>query len=476
MMEKVYKFIESNHMIEQGDTVILGLSGGADSVYLFHVLLELRNSGKIQLVCVHVNHGLRGESADRDESFVISLCEKFHVKYEIYHENVEFISQNRKQSLEEAGRYVRLEDFQKTMIAEHGTKLALAHHQNDSAETLLMNLARGTGLKGLCGIEPVRGNVIRPLLSLTRQEIESELAERGIAYCQDETNAGVDYTRNRIRHLVLPVLEEQVNAKAVVHMNETMRQMQRLWEYMQEQRIHAEKKCMKIDEMGRIVFLQEMFWLEPRLIQEMLVKHALEIISENRQNLLFTHVMAVLDLFQKQCGKTCDLPYGILATRIYEGVRLQKKSQETKKQEEGVHSMCISLQIPGETYLPSHKLTICSRILEIGRDFSVNQIPQKPYTKWFDYDIIKGGLIVRGRQQGDWIVIDRTGKRQKIKSYFINAKIAASERDQKLLIARENEVLWVVGHRMSSAYQVTDQTRRVLEIKIMEEESNVRED
>ena len=200
-MEKVRAYIEKQHMILAEDHIIAGISGGADSVCLFFVLLDLRDRMGISFTAVHVNHGLRGEAANRDEEFVRELCGQYGIPLEVFRVDLESISKKRKQSLEECGRNIRREAFEQIRERCGGTKIALAHHQNDNAETLLWNLARGTGLTGLGGIRPVNGRYIRPLLCLDRNEIEDLLRQRGQGYCTDDTNGDTEYTRNKLRHL-----------------------------------------------------------------------------------------------------------------------------------------------------------------------------------------------------------------------------------------------------------------------------------
>ncbi len=164
LIDKVNAYIDKYQMIKDGDHVVAGISGGPDSVCLFFVLLKLQKQKAFSLTAVHINHGLRGEDADADERFVVELCEKYQVPLEIFRVDLELIAGKRKQSLEEAGREVRREAFQSVLEKYGGNRIALAHHQNDNAETLLWNLARGTGLHGLCGIRPVNGVWIRPTM------------------------------------------------------------------------------------------------------------------------------------------------------------------------------------------------------------------------------------------------------------------------------------------------------------------------
>ncbi|MBC5684708.1 MULTISPECIES: tRNA lysidine(34) synthetase TilS [Clostridia] len=470
-MKRIEKFIQKYHMLTCGDKVIAGVSGGADSVCLFLMLLELREKIGFDLIAVHVHHGLRGEAADQDQRFVEALCEQHRIPLEIFRVNLESIAKKRKQSLEEAGRMVRREAFDSVCQKYGGNKIALAHHQNDNAETLLWNLSRGTGLDGLGGIRPVNGKFIRPLLCMNRKEIEEYLSKRKQSYCIDETNAGTDYTRNKLRHLVLPILEEQVNSAAVRHMNETMEQIWELQEYMQEQVEAAYQECVQehSEKACWIQIQQNSFETFPELIKKMVIRKGMEQVGGKKRDLSHKHVDVMMELMNKQVGRTLDLPYEMHAKRNYEGIRLEKRrtysSGEEKKAE--IMQECMSeLNIPGEIILADRNLKVRCKILEKPKNLSIKDIPQKIYTKWFDYDIIKSSLYIRTRQAGDNIVIDEKGHQKKLKSWFVDEKIPKEVRDSQLLLAENNDILWVLGHRMSQAYQVKQSTKWILQIEV----------
>ena len=470
-MKRIEKFIQKYHMLTCGDRVIAGVSGGADSVCLFLMLLELREKIGFDLIAVHVHHGLRGEAADQDQQFVEALCEQHRIPLEIFRVNLESIAKKRKQSLEEAGRMVRREAFDSVCKKYGGNKIALAHHQNDNAETLLWNLSRGTGLDGLGGIRPVNGKFIRPLLCMNRKEIEEYLAKRKQSYCIDETNAGTDYTRNKLRHLVLPILEEQVNSAAVRHMNETMEQIWELQEYMQEQVEAAYQECVQehFEKACWIQIQQKSFETFPELIKKMVIRKGMEQVGGKKRDLSHKHVDVMMELMNKQVGRTLDLPYEMHAKRNYEGVRLEKQRTYSSGEEKkaGIIQECMAeLNIPGETILADRNLKLRCKILEKPKNLSIKDIPQKIYTKWFDYGIIKSSLYIRTRQAGDTIVIDEKGHQKKLKNWFVDEKIPKEVRDSQLLLAENNEILWVLGHRMSQAYQVKQSTKWILQIEV----------
>ena len=470
-MKRIEKFIQKYHMLTCGDRVIAGVSGGADSVCLFLMLLELREKIGFDLIAVHVHHGLRGEAADQDQRFVEALCEQHRIPLEIFRVNLESIAKKRKQSLEEAGRMVRREAFDSVCKKYGGNKIALAHHQNDNAETLLWNLSRGTGLDGLGGIRPVNGKFIRPLLCMNRKEIEEYLAKRKQSYCIDETNAETDYTRNKLRHLVLPILEEQVNSAVVRHMNETMEQIWELQEYMQEQVEAAYQECVQehFEKACWIQIQQKSFETFPELIKKMVIRKGMEQVGGKKRDLSHKHVDVMMELMNKQVGRTLDLPYEMHAKRNYEGIRLEKQRTYSFGEEKKAEIMqeCMSeLNIPGETILADRNLKLRCKILEKPKNLSIKDIPQKIYTKWFDYGIIKSSLYIRTRQAGDTIVIDEKGHQKKLKNWFVDEKIPKEVRDSQLLLAENNEILWVLGHRMSQAYQVKQSTKWILQIEV----------
>lgn len=505
--EKAETLIRKYNMIEENDVVIAGVSGGADSVCLLFVLCALKEKYNFSIRVCHVNHGLRGADADADEQFVKELCRKLNVPCRVFRRDVELIARNRKQSPEEAGRMVRREAFEIMCREEGGTRIAAAHHCDDNAETILLNLARGTGIRGLCGIRPVYGKWIRPLLGVSRKEIEAALSEAGITWCKDMSNDDDIYTRNRIRHHILPAFQTQVNPETVRHLNELSRQAREIWEYISRGVENAWRQCVVLTqgEPSAPEIREEPFRTEMPAVQKQLIHRCICTAAGKSRDVETVHVEAVLQLFNRQAGKRLSLPFGVTAYRTYEGVLLKKNIPEKKTKassgedvggsspeacrENGkiaeAGSREIQLKIPGETRVPGTSFSIYCRVYERrtdnfmlygGEEDREIRIPQKSYTKCFDYDIIKHTASVRKRRPGDYFIISRNGGRQKLKSYFINEKIPRPDRDRIFLIADGNHIMWIPGMRMSACYQISKETKRVLEIKITEEKENGRED
>ncbi|SHK19371.1 tRNA(Ile)-lysidine synthase [Hespellia stercorisuis DSM 15480] len=510
--------------------MIVGVSGGVDSVCLFFVLLELQKEYSFEMIVVHVNHQLRAQAADEDEQFVEMLCKEHRVLCVSRQIDVRKVAEKSGCSLEEAGRNVRRSAFAQVRQEYGGTKVVMAHHKNDNAETLLMNLARGTGLRGMGGMSPVRGSVIRPLLCVERREIMEYARSRLIAYRTDESNISDDYTRNRVRNHVLPFFEEHVNRQSVEHINAAMSQMREIQRYMEDQVNLAFAQCVAdrgAENPGKggmeLLIRKSEYEKQAEVIGRMILIRCISQVAQKERDITRIHIRAVRELFDRQVGRSLDLPYGLLAVRDYEGVVIRRRSARS---EPGIEP--VELQIPGVTTIPDLGVTINCTILENREDFSVNQIPQKTYTKWFDYDImstseapcshewrkakgdhdsckaasstesanhdimstseapclhewrkakgdhdiIKDKLTVRTRQTGDYISIDKNGGTQKLKSYFINNKIPGEVRDTLLLIAQNNQIHWIPGYRMGIDCQINEYTKKVLQIKVEQDGGN----
>ena len=463
MLEKVKSYVEKWQMLTSEDCVVVGVSGGADSVCLLLVLLELQKEIGFEVVAVHVNHGLRGADADEDEAFVKQFCMELGVPLETYFTDVESIAKERKLSTEEAGREVRRECFEQVRIKYNGTKIALEHHQNDNAETFLFRLARGTGLKGLGGMAPVKDAYIRPLLCVERSEIEAYLQEQGISYCTDVTNESDAYTRNRIRNHMISYLETEINPKTVEHMSETMERMRQVQDYLEQQTEGYLKSCVTQTELGYLIS-EEKYREVPEVLKPMLLKEVLVWLCQKEKDLEGVHLKKIQELFDKQTGRKIDLPYQMEAKRVYDGVEIYR---ETEKEDSISEELHFDLQKKEATYQWENKKICCQILNKLKID---GETLEKSHTKRFDCDIIKNGISFRTRRPGDYITIHPDGRTQKLKTYFINEKIPQKERDKILLVADGSHILWIVGYRVNCAYETKENTNCVLEIHIDEGE------
>ena len=462
MYERIKAYVRKWGMLEKSDIVIAGISGGPDSICLLCVLIDLSREIGFQIAAVHVNHGLRGAEADADEAYVSRFCEERGIPLMVRHTDVRAIAAERKLSGEEAGREVRREAYEEAVRKYGGTRIALAHHMNDNAETLLLNMARGTGVRGMAGIRPVNGPYIRPLLCVKRREIEQYLEENHIHYCIDRTNMEDIYTRNRIRNHIIPCLEEQINSRTVEHLEELAEQMGELSNYVERQAGKAYARCVRqVQASGtemsvgeEAVLDVERFLEEDPAIRPYVVRMLLSRAAKREKDIEAVHVRSVEALTQMQSGRKISLPYGLCAERRYGEVHIYRETEKKNPARTGWSREDVSFRVFSCEKMP-------------------DSFPQTPYTKWFDYDIIKNSVVIRNRQPGDYITIDDQGNTQKIKKFFINEKIPNRDRDHVLLVADGSHIMWIVGYRQDKSYQVSEQTRRILEIRINGGEEHV---
>lgn len=310
MKDKVFKTILEHELIARGERVVCGVSGGADSVAMLHALYALQDKIGYTVVAAHLNHGLRGDESDRDATFVQNLCQDLNVP--LYSEKIKLESVDT--GLEERARIARYDFFDRACNKYHGTKIATAHNANDTLETVLFHLTRGTGLRGLCGIPIKRGNIIRPMLEVTREEIENYLHEQGIDWVHDSSNDSEDYTRNLIRHKIVPQLMH-INVHAVENSTRSIKLLRQ-----DEQALMSMAKNWlenQNQEYLSVCTAQLPTAVAARVIREYVKKE-----EENiNQDLEFKHICAIINLMRqtKTTGKL-SLPGGICAVRAQDRV------------------------------------------------------------------------------------------------------------------------------------------------------------
>lgn len=458
--DKVKDFVKENEMLARNCAVIAGVSGGNDSMTMLHLLRRLREIWHFHLRVVHVNHGIRGAEADRDQRMVETVCTEWNIPCSVYRYDVPELSVKWKLGTEETGRIVRRQAFDaethKCRKQYAVVRTALAHNKNDLAETMLHHLARGTGLRGLCSLKPVNGEVIRPLLCLERREIDDYIRECGIPSVLDSTNLEDEYTRNRIRRHLLPVMEREINAKTVEHMAETSRLLSEAEEFLTDEA--AQLAADYYREPDGSYCLGEGFFQKKQILKSYGVRTILEKLSGRSRDLTQTHIRQVLELYSCRVSKRISLPYGLEAVRTYDGVILRKKIQQ-KPGTEGRKEQEIPLPATSEEVeTPFGRFTI--KVFS----YSGEKILEKKYTKWFDCDKINCELTVRTRRSGDYMAVSQSGGHKKLTRCMIDDKIPGELRGKLPLVVDGNEVLWIVGGRINERYKITSETGRVLEI------------
>ena len=483
LFDKVQKQIKKQNMISVKDVVMVGLSGGADSICLLLVLYKLQEQMEFSLEAIHVEHGIRGEESRQDAFFVQQLCKELQVPCDVVSIDVPGFAKEQGIGLEEAARILRYEIFEQR-AKETNAKIALAHHREDNAETILFQMARGSSLTGLCGMQPIRRSAsgviyIRPFLQIHRKEIELFLAEKNQRYCIDSTNQELEYSRNYLRNVILPEFQK-LNTQAVAHINETAEQLGEIRDFLDDQievywkqivtveEVYGQENCNILLDIPKLKVLHV-------VLQKGLIYKAIGMISGGKKDISSVHVEQVRNLMDCQSGKECSLPNGLVAIkenttiRLYASNKSEYIMEETQKIEISKSQLRESLEAKNAQTVRfgSNGEQILISVFE-KTDLEM-EIPRKTYTKWFDYDKIKDGFCIRTRQSGDYLICDVFGHRKKLKQYFVDEKIPVTQRDKIVLLAQESQVLWVIGGRISEYAKVTEETQRIVEITYKEE-------
>lgn len=477
MLAKIQQWMDQYDMLAAGDFVIAAISGGADSVCLLSVLHKLASFGGWQVRALHMHHGIRGEEADRDEDFVRKLCKDMQIPLTVIHEDVPSYAKERRLSEEEAGRILRYEALEEAAVRweeeskkpEGTVKIAVAHHQDDSAETILHHLLRGSGFRGLSGIPPVKGRRIRPLLCVRRDEILNYLIENGYAWCEDSTNTDSSYTRNRIRRELIPLMTEKVNPRAVeniLHAGELIAQAD---EYLEQEAAWIFGMSGRV-EGGRTGVTLDVFCGQKPIMRSYILRLMLDQTAPGQKDLTGKHYEALDRLAFGRPGGHLDLPGELIAGRDYRELWIGLSGEAEWKElpgemadGEGVPAVWDPSEGSGEA--GGLVFTTFSRQNE-------GKIPKNQYTKWFDYDRIKNTLSVRTRRSGDYITL-AGGGRKSVSRYMIDEKIPRNERDQIQMLAEGSHVLWIIGFRISEYYKVTEETTHILQAGKTEDKTDV---
>lgn len=424
-LQEFKDYIKAHSMITAGDTVIVGLSGGIDSVTLLCILNELKDELQISLMAVHVNHGIRGEEAMHDEIFAKMLCENLGVPFKVFHFNCPAVSKETGESLEECGRRLRYESFSSLCENTQSFKIATAHNADDNAETVIFNITRGASVKGASGIPPVRGNIIRPLLFASRESIESYVEQNSLFYVIDSSNLTDDYTRNKIRHNVLTELKK-INPQCIESFTRFSKSAAEAADFIEKE---AEKSLIASKTDENRYSASKLKKLHPAVLKEALFIAVTNFCGISPSYLRLGEILRVLNN-----GGKIQL-YG---NNFFE---VNGDSAVFYK----VNTKCATLmEIPVNTLPFSEKYGNFAVAIKKYTNNS-KKINQLVLDNLIDYDKIVGIPILRTRREGDSFTLPRRKVTKTLKKLFNEAKIPPYERDSLPIISDELGVVWVCG-------------------------------
>lgn len=435
--EKIADYINKNNMLNKNGKVLCGLSGGADSVCLTYVLKRLG----YEVYALHVEHGIRGEEALRDLAFAKEFCEKYGIEFFSEHADIPKRAKEEKLSIETCARNERY-----ALLREYAQKLncpiAVAHNKNDQAETVLMHLVRGSGLNGLCGMDGVSGNIIRPLLCTERSEIEEYLNSNNLHFVTDSTNNDSNYSRNRMRLEVMPQLKN-INGSvtdSIFSCSELLKGYRDFFEDICEKEfssllLYSDKNKLKL----------KICELNP-ILRDGIIRLAIKKINGHTVDLEKKHTEDIASLFFKQSGKEIHLPFSLRVRREFDTLVFFKSED---------FSYCEYEFLQNKTYA-FQNTTVYSKFCQSAKkEFN---------TEYVDFDLLPPNLTLRTRQSGDRISPLGLNGSMTLKKYFIDKKIPKDIRDTLPLIASGSEILVILGITVSEKVKVSENTKKILKI------------
>lgn len=458
IIKKIIAYNEKEKLFQKGDKILVGLSGGADSVCLLYSLWKISKEWNLSLHAIHIHHGLRGEEADKDAFFSEQTARQWGVPFSLVRTDIRKLSKENGWSEEEAGRRFRYATFEQYREQLKADKIAVAHHEDDQAETVLFHLFRGTGPRGLAGIPAKRGCIIRPLLGISRAEIESCLQEEKIAYATDKTNFSDIYSRNKLRLTLLPWVKEELNSQAAKHVASAAQKVAKWRDYIEEQGAVACEKVCEEKEGGVRIHIPSFLSLE-EVVRDEVLRQIFEKILPGARDIGQVHYAQIMALTTSKTGHLAEFPGGVRAVREYEYLCFLKREEDIffERKKEIIIPPCTHILQKNGKKIPLH--------FEVKkREELPGEIPQKDYTKWLDYDMIRSNLVLRNPQEGDYLILNDQGHKKKLSRYYIDRKVPLNERAGQMVLADENHVVWALPDRISALCKVSENTKNVLVI------------
>ncbi len=437
MLKKVQEFIHTNQLLAENERVLVGVSGGADSVVLLDILVKL----KYDCIVAHCNFHLRGAESDRDEIFVKKLAKTYNLTYKkVDFDTISYVKTH-KISIEMAARELRYNWFEKMATETKATSIAVAHHADDNIETVLLNLGRGTGLKGITGMEMRNGKVVRPLLNCYREEIEQYAEQNNLEYVTDSTNTENEYKRNKIRNQIIPLLAE-LNPSVKATFSQNIRNFKAAWNIYSDKIEQIKALIVKVKDSQAFIHIQ-------RLKQQTEAQNVLfEILSEYNFN-----SKVVEDIF--------------VGLDSNSGLIYHSPTHRLLKDREQLIIDEIKETSDAEFLIPEGKSEICEPIKLTFRGFERTEgfKPSKTAdTIHIDADKVKFPLRIRKWQQGDRFQPFGMTQNKKLSDFFIDEKLSIYEKENCYLLISDNEIVWVIGMRLDNRFRVDKETRNILEI------------
>lgn len=444
LIRKIHQFIKKKGLLRPGQKLVVAVSGGIDSVVMLDALVQLSEMWKYELSAAHVNFQLRGNESDKDEKFVQRLAERYDLPFHNKRSKTKKIAKEMNQSLQETARDIRYSFFDTLKKSLNADLIVTAHNANDNAETMILNLLRGSGIDGLAGIPVQRDSIIRPLLCVTRKEISQYAKKRNLKFREDSSNSKDDYTRNFLRNNVIPKLEKRINPS----LNETLFNEADLFRSMVN---FANKETVKI--YNNIVTLtridiDKLSDVDP-FIRQSIVRRLLKELNIEPS---FALISSILELEGEQKGSTIEINKKWIAERQSTDIEIRKKSNKRdflfKMEKEGTLTTEDFILAVKKSALPDNK----------RKNDSSNE--------YVDASKVKFPLTIRSWQKGDvFIPLGMNGKK-KVSDFFGEQKLESVEKKMTPIVESNGTIVWIAGKRLDERYKLTDTTTEAYQLSL----------
>lgn len=459
--EKVLAVIRKNNMLDKGDKVLVSVSGGPDSIALLYFLSSISSSFKLKLHIFHLDHQVRGEDSIEDSVFVQKQAASLNIPITSLSFDIPGYIPGKNLSLQEGAREIRYQLLGEVCDDIGADRIATGHNADDCVETFLMRVIRGTGTAGLRGIPPVRGRIIRPLIEVSRGEIEEYLASNRLDFRLDETNLKMDYLRNRVRHKLIPLCLEE-NQRFSQNILDTISIISDDEVFLDQLTEKAFKEISDCEGNGTLVLEHRKILNYPLAIRRRILRKALQLLKGNLREIEFKHIDLVLSEIEDKGSGQIDLPGGIVAINEYGNLVLMLR--EGLDQESFLRHQKAELNVPGVTTVPLLGIDIVAKLKdaqEIDMDFE-----RKEEKAYLDFDKIDLPLWVRTRFPGDRFVPLGMSGEKKLQDFFVDNKIPKRKRDKIPIIESQGQIIWIGKMVIDNRVKVTKDTEKVLVLEV----------
>ena len=443
-------YVRKHQLVSDGDRIIISVSGGVDSTVLLDLMMELKNRMNIEVAVAHINHKLRGSESDEDERFVKSLADSHGVEYFVHSADTRAFIIEHRTSLQAGAREIRYKFLETVKILKNFTKIATAHNANDNAETVLLNLFRGSGANGLGGIPVERGSIIRPLLFAERKEIDQYAKLRSLRHREDSSNIKDYYTRNLIRHSIIPQVQEKINPSVVATLNRTSEIFQEMSSFINREVKLRYSSIAKAFEQNKLVL--DIFKLKNTLlfIRENVIITALREFVHGEVD--YYRVHSIMDLIESETGTSIEIGDEVVVFRDRYNLVFIRNPKEPAE--------FVAEIIPGKKY-EFDEFYLNTEVV----DRSEVNYALSPVVEFADADMAGDALTLRTWQPGDSFSPLGMKGHKKISDFLVDAKIPIYQKNNVLVLSNKEGIIWVCGLRVDDRFKITEATRRILKLE-----------